>query len=267
MSLAAADDTALPALPRAFRELFRREPLFAGAALVLALLSLPALAALALDDRTLMDVNVWVKPLKFSLSLTVYLATLAWFAGWLPPGGSKSRWYRVYAAAVVFCVAAEMAWIGGAAANGVASHFNVSTPALATLYPLMGLLAIYLTSATLVYGVLIWRHRESRLDPVFRLSVAAGLVLTFLLTVPVAGYMAAGTTGHAVGDGGDLRVAHFFATHALHFVPAFGFVAAGTLPRRTGRFAVFAFAAAFCGFVAFTLVQAAQGRPFLAILG
>jgi len=261
----AVETPATPALPRAVRELFRREPLFAGAALVLAVLSLPMLAALALDGRTLLGANVWIKPLKFSLSLTVYLATLAWFAGWLPAGVVRSRWYRIYAAAAVFCVAAEMVWIAGAAANGVASHFNVSTPLLAAVYPLMGVLAIFLTSVTLVYGVLIWRNRDSGLDPVFRLSVAAGLALTFLLTVPVASYMAGGT-GHAVGDG-DLRVSHFFATHAMHFVPAFGFVAATALSRDAGRVAVLAFAAAFSGLVGFTLLQASQGKPFLAFLG
>src|SRR5262249_17865462 len=76
-------------------------------------------------------------------------------------------------------------------------------------------------------------------DPAFRLSVGLGLVLTFFLTVAVAGYMV-NNGGHFVGsqstvapgaplmgwarDRGDLRVAHFFATHAMHFVPAFGFV-------------------------------------------
>jgi len=260
MSLAAADHATAPALPRVLREPFRREPVFAGAALVLAVLTLPAPAAMGLEDRTLMGVGIWTKPLKFSLALVVYLATLAWFAGWLPPGTTGRRWYRVFAAVVVFCVAAGVAWIGAAAANGIASHFNVSAPLMAGLYPLMGVLAITLTAATLVYGVLIWLYRDGPLDPVFRLSVCLGLVLTFALTVPVASTMAGGT-GHGVGgtgsdagglalfgwarDGGDLRVAHFFATHAMHFLPAFGFVAARLLPQRAGQAAVWAFAAAF----------------------
>ena len=35
----------------------------------------------------------------------------------------------------------------------------------------MGVLAVVLTSAALVYGIAILRDRNSRLDPVFRLSV------------------------------------------------------------------------------------------------
>ena len=171
MSIATEQLLAPPAPPRFIREFFRREPVFAGGALVLALLSLPALAALAIDGRTLMEVSVWTKPLKFSLALVVYLATLAWFAGWLPPGTTGRLWYRVFAAAVLFCVAAEMVWIAGAAANGIGSHFNVSTPLMAAIYPVMGVLAIFLTSTTLLYGVLIWRNAESPLDPVFRRGV------------------------------------------------------------------------------------------------
>ena len=40
----------------------------------------------AIDDRTFQDVSVWKKPAKFSLSVGVYLLTLAWFAAFLPQG-------------------------------------------------------------------------------------------------------------------------------------------------------------------------------------
>jgi hypothetical protein len=146
---------------------------------------------------------------------------------------------------VVFAIAAAIIWIGGAACLGIASHFNESSSILAWTYRLMGGLAVLLTSSALVYGILILRNRNSRLDPALKLSVGLGLVLTFALTVPVAGYMA-NSGGHFVGsssthapgtplmgwarDRGDLRVAHFFATGAMHFIPAFGFLAVLALP-------------------------------------
>ena len=43
------------------------------------------------DDRTFNGVSVWSKPFKFSLSLAVYFATLAWFAPLLPNGYIESR--------------------------------------------------------------------------------------------------------------------------------------------------------------------------------
>ena len=55
-----------------------------------------------------------------------------------------------------------------------------------------------LTSSALVYGILILRNGNCRLDPAFRFYVGLGLVLTFVLTVAVAGYMA-NSGGYFVG--------------------------------------------------------------------
>ena len=260
---------------------FRRHPLFAGAALCLLALMAPTLFAMALDQRTFLDINVWIKPFKFQVALVVYLATLAWFAGWLPERVTGSRWHRIFSTVVVLATGAEMVWILGAAALGTASHFNNSSPPAIALYAIMGVLAIVLSSASLVYGVAILRDRSSRLDPAFRLSVGIGLIATFVLTVAVAGYMSS-SGSHFVGgshsdagglppmgwarDGGDLRVAHFFATHAMHFIPAFGFIVSRALSASQGRAAVYAFAALFVGLVGYTFAEALAGNAFLATL-
>jgi hypothetical protein len=262
-------------------ELFRREPLFAGTALVLLALTLPLLVAQGLDDRVLLGVSVWTKPIKFAAALIVYLGTLAWFAGWLPEGTTRRRWYRAFSVLVVACVVAEMVWIVGAAAYGTASHFNTTVPFLTGIYRLMGGLAVILTTASLVYGVLIWRNANSSLDPAIQMSVGIGLVMTFVATVVVAGYMASGTSHFVGGSGtdagglalmgwsrssGDLRVAHFFATHAMHFVPLFGFLAGLALPEGSRRLAVIAFSAAFAGLIVYAFAGAIRGLPFLPML-
>ncbi|MFN9968689.1 MAG: hypothetical protein ACK58T_02215, partial [Phycisphaerae bacterium] len=76
----------LPAAPPLLRAAFRNEPRFAGAAVLLAVTMLPTLVAHAFDDRLVGGVPAWTKPLKFQAALVVYLATLAWFAAWLPRG-------------------------------------------------------------------------------------------------------------------------------------------------------------------------------------
>jgi hypothetical protein len=262
-------------------ELFRRHPLFAAAALCLLMLMTPTLFAMAIDQRTLLDVNVWVKPFKFELALMIYLATLAWFAGWLPRAVAEARWYRVFSCIVVLAIALEMLWIIGAAAFGVASHFNDSSPAMIGLYSLMGVLAVALTSAALVHGIIVLRDRESALDPAFRLSVGIGLIATFVLTIGLAGYMSS-SGSHLVGgdhsdaegfplmgwarDGGDLRVAHFFAAHAMHFIPAFGFVVSRVLRAGAAKRLVFTFTGLFVALVGYTFFEALSGQPFLAML-
>ncbi len=261
---------------------FRREPYFAGLTVALLVAAVPMLAAYAVDERTLFDVNVWVKPLKFELALIVFFGTLVLFAGWLPAGTVRKPWYRAFASVVVFCVVAEMIWIAGAAANGIESHFNDDTVVMMIIYAVMGSFAAILTSATLVYGVLFWRDQDSALHPVFRMSLVYGLISTFVLTVLVAGYLSQ-NGGHFVGgnvsdaeafplmgwsrDGGDLRVAHFFATHAMHVVPAVGFAASRILPVRVGHAVVIISMVMFSALVLFTFAQALMGQPFLANIG
>ena len=57
-------------------------------------------------------------------------------------------------------------------------------------------------------------------------------------------------------------MAHFFATHAMHALPALG-LAATWLPARVGTGAVWLGAAAYTAQVAFAFDQAVSGRPFL----
>ena len=271
-----------PPLPHRIAAVFRHEPLFAGAAAVIAVSMAPVLAAMAIDDRSLGGVGIWIKPLKFQIALTVYLATLAWFAGWVPAPATRRRGWRLFSVAVVACVAAELAWIIGAAAQGQASHFNVATPARQMIYSAMGAAAVLLTAASLVQGVAILRAHDAGTQGALRLAIGLGLVLTFALTVPIAGYLSS-RTSHVVGvvpdavrhlvflgwarNGGDLRVAHFLATHAMHVVPALGFVATRLMTPRAARHAVFAVAAAYAALVAGSFLQALAGRPFLPWLG
>lgn len=251
-------------------------PAFARLGLLMGLSLAVTLPALTIDTRIFQDESVWVKPVKFQIALAVYLLTLAFYARFMPEATQRGRPWRWFAVLVNAAILGEMAWIGGAAAFGTGSHFNIGTPVMSALYSLMGLLAVILTSASLVMGVAVLRNREGTLADPMRVAVGLGLVLTFVLTVPVAGYMAS-TTGHHVGtpltgatlwpmgwsrEVGDLRVPHFFAAHALHFIPAGGLIAA-LLPDRAARLAVIAGALAFAAFVGLTFWQAVSGMPFL----
>ena len=258
------------------RRMFRDEPVFTGMALLIALAMLPTLGALALDSRPFQGDPVWLKPLKFEFAMFVYLGTLAWFARFLPESMRTRRSYRIYGAIVAFCVLGEILWIGGAAAFATASHFNDTQPVMIALYALMRVFAVTLLSASLVYGIAIWRNSAAELSPPMRLAVALGLIMTFALTLIVAGTLSSGT-GHFVGtpttgatlpimgwstEVGDLRVAHLFATHAMHIIPLAALLFA------TGRAAsrwVWLITIGFTLFTFATFVQALAGLPLLAL--
>jgi hypothetical protein len=250
-------------------------PALSALTLAMALAALPLLAALLLDTRTLNAEPIWLKPLKFHLALVVFIGTLAVCARWMPAGMMQTQGWQWFQAAVIACTVAELLWIGGAAALGVASHYN-TLPLWSAIYPVMGLVATLLTAAALVMGLAIARNPATGLAPALHLSVWLGLVLTFALTMIAAWTMAAGT-GHHVGvpvtgdrlpltgwsrEVGDLRVAHFFATHAIHALPLAG-LAALALPETAGKALVWAAAAGWCALVVGTMLQAMAGRPFV----
>lgn len=253
-------------------------PLLTPLGIGLTLSLLPTLAAMQIDDRLFHGESIWVKPVKFQIALAIYVLTLAFYARWLPPAMRQARLFRIYLGIVAAAIIGEVLWIGGAAALGTASHFNTSSPVWEVLYGVMGVFAVTLTSAALVFGIAIWRNRASGLAGPLHLAVALGLVLTFVLTVPVAGYMSS-TPGHFVGtpadwdrglpllgwsrSAGDLRVAHFLATHALHGIPLAGLIAVLTLPDATARRAVLLASAGYAALVVATFVQALAGQPFL----
>lgn len=149
---------------RALARLHADAPAFMGGALVLAMLVPLTLVLLVLDGRTVDGARVWLKPLKFELSLILYLVTLAWAARALPEALREGAGFRAYARVVVGCIAAEMLWLGAAAGLGVRSHFNAS-PGWSALYGLMGLVAVALTSAALVMGVAIAAAGPARWPP------------------------------------------------------------------------------------------------------
>jgi hypothetical protein len=249
-----------------------------GALLLIAML--PTAFAALVDPRLFQGINVWDKPMKFEFALGVYLLTLVFFARFLPAGTTGKRWYRAYAAVVIVAIVAEMLWIGGAAAMAIPSHFS-ETPLGGAIYGLMGVAAVILTSLSMVYALQIRRNAATGLSPAVKESLVLGLALVLPLTLITAGTMSS-MGGHWVGgaptdagslaligwarDGGDLRVAHFFATHAMHFIPVFGLVSA-QLAGPDNKTPVRVFSGIFAAFVSYTFVEALMGRPFLPVLG
>lgn len=275
MSAAVAFPGAVP-LGERMRLLFV-EPVLAAAGLVFLLMIPPTALAMLADDRLHHGIDIWLKPLKFQVALAIFSLTLAAYARWLPEGTMARRWYRRYVASVVVAMGAEIVWITGAAALGTSSHFN-PTPVGMAFYAAAGVLAVWFTAATAVYGWLIARDRRPGLDPALRTGLALGLVLTFLLSVTFAGTMS-NSGSHLVGSvasdagglavmgwsrvAGDLRVAHFFGTHAMHAVPLAGFVAGRMLPAGAALAATWGAALLWTGLSAALFVQALAGTPFL----
>lgn len=210
-------------------ELFRRQPALAlfGALLLSAML--PTAIAWGLDDRVLRGASVWIKPLKFMLSVAVLAWTTAWFVGHLPPARGRSRGVRTVVGLVIGAGSFEVGYITLQAALGQASHYNVGDPLHAALYTLMGIGAVLLAGSQPLLAALLWRWPDRQRPPVLRQAVMAGLVLALVLGGGVGMALSAQLPSAAPGLPllgwhlqGDLRPAHFVGMHAAQALPLAG---------------------------------------------
>jgi len=205
----------------------------------MALLAVVLLIAVLVDPREVLGTNLWLKPLKFSISVGIYALTLSWLIGQLT---RMRRIARIAGTVSVVGLVAEMVIIVGVAAVGQTSHFNVSTPFHTTLWSIMAFSIVVVWMMTLVVAVALFRNPLG--DAARTLAIRAGAIiavigmgLAFLMTGPTAQQLDdfQGIAGaHAVGvaDGGpglfllgwstvagDLRIPHFVGMHALQALP------------------------------------------------
>ena len=251
---------------------------------VLLAASVVSLLLAGVDQRSFQGVSVWLKPWKFQFSVGTYLLTLALYMVWLPKAAGQSGFMRVVVWSAVVSGLFEVLYITWQGALGHASHFNIGTPFHAAMYGLMGLGAVILSGASLALGVVIWRSDAYALRAPLKKAIVQGLVLSFVLGTVFGAYMSAQPGGHWVGgaltdaggvlvfhwsrSGGDLRVAHFFGLHALHFVPAFAVLLLTVCKSHhmVGRL-VTLFSVTLTLACIGVFLQARAGLPFLPVLG
>lgn len=252
------------------------EPVTTRLGLALAALLPVLMLAGAMDDRAIAGVSVWAKPIKFALAFSIYLLTLGFFGRFVDRAWRGRIAFRAPILAGAVAIVMEQVIMTLQSARGVGSHFNVATPLDAGLYAAMGVGSLVLTAMTLPVAWGVARGGANGLDGGIRFAIVLGLVLTFVLTLATAGTMAV-HGGHRVGDpvsasrtlalmgwlrdAGDLRVPHFFATHAMHALPLLAWTLARF--RRDDRCGAVLGAVLYGVGVGALFVQALAGRSFL----
>ncbi|GAA2563295.1 hypothetical protein [Pseudonocardia hydrocarbonoxydans] len=245
--------------------------LFWFAAAMVALTAVLLVAAVV-DQRTLLGAPLWFKPLKFSVSLAAYAATLAWMLGQLrEPALRRTGWAIAVAGAV------EIVIIVGQAARGVRSHFNDDTLADSLLFAVMGatIAVLYLATAAIALRFLREPGRDRAAGLAIRLGLLVGLVgMGVGVVMSVIGSHAVGVADGGPGlpfvgwstTGGDLRIGHFVGMHALQALPllAAALAATGRFTEATRSRAVTVAAVAYGAVVLLVTWQALRGQPLLA---
>ncbi|PJZ77960.1 hypothetical protein [Leptospira neocaledonica] len=202
---------------------------------LVSLLLIPVYILLSqIDPRFVVGANTWIKPLKFAVSIGIFLWTMAWFLellGDFPTFRNRVEKYFVISTAV------ELVLITLQSARGVQSHFNQSSALDGAIYSIMGMFIFPMIPVS------IWMDKKfrligSKLDP--RALTAIRFSLWIFAIASVIGVFMSARLAHSVGvpdggpglpivnwsrNGGDIRIAHFAGIHALQILPLFAFLA------------------------------------------
>lgn len=251
------------------------------AGLLVAVALVPTLLAYALDPRLLNGISVWIKPLKFEASVALHLLTLAILASLVARRVRDGWLLRGFAWASAVAGLFEIGYIAFQAARGRASHFNIDTALEASMYQAMGVGAVILILPALVVGWYVFRAPREDVGAGLRLGAGLGLILGFVGTLVIGGYLGS-QTSHWIGGvasdadglpvtgwsttGGDARVPHFLATHMMQGLPLVGWLADRTgWPPARRRLAVYVAAGLWVAAAVATFVQALAGQPLIAL--
>lgn len=230
-------------------------------------------AGLTIVDQTLiLGISRWIKPMKFFISIAIFMWTMAVYFSYLPEY-KKTLSRLSWAMIAIFVI--EMAVIAGQPLRGKTSHFNIATPLDGALFAIMGT-AIAALTLIIAYVAYLFFRSDIKLPRSIVWGMRLGLVVMLLGSLQ-GGYMSS-QAGHAVGvsdggaglpvvnwstKGGDLRVAHFLGLHGLQAVPLFALLV-DRFRVRSAVIATFAFAIIYTAIFTATFVQALLGKPLLA---
>ena len=257
----------------ALRQLHRANPLLSYTGWLNVALAGLALVLLPIDQRHVTGALVWLKPLKFALSVIAFAWTLGWLLADLPAAAQRS--VQRLSGGVAGSMLVEQAVIFTQAARGTASHYNDSSALNDLLFGLMGVFILVNTLMTVWALYLAWRGKPH--GPAgYVWGLRLGL-LVFLVGSVLGGFMIQ-QHQHTVGapDGGpglpglgwstragDLRAAHFLGMHALQALPLLGWMLSRGLPQQAAGL-TWAGAALYAGAVAALFGLALAGRPLWA---
>jgi hypothetical protein len=181
------------------------------------------------DARTLRDVGIWVKPMKFMASTALFAWTTVWVTALANTALTQGQAYMGICTLLVVTSLFEVAYITYQASQGAASHYNTSDPWHTFMFGLMAIAAVGLTASQGWLAWEIWKARGTSPLSVTAWSVIIGLTLTFVLST-ISGFLLGGNQPPA-GSGlplvgwhlyKDIRPSHFLGVHAQQLIPLWG---------------------------------------------
>ncbi len=229
---------------------------------------------LFIDERTLMGVNIWIKPLKFCISGGIFILTSGYLITLYPYSTRKKN---IINNIVSWTLLIEIAIIVYQASRGVQSHYNETSLFDGLLFAAMGIL---IAVNVLIMVLFVFDTIRLKLNATKSIQWAILLGWVIVLLGSWVGGQMISQMSHNVGVadggaglplvnwstiGGDLRIAHFFGLHGIQIIPLFalGLSKIWKTVHRNQIITVIIFALLYAGWIGFTFYQAKQGMPLI----
>ena len=251
-----------------------QSPLLYFVALAHLVCIVPCIIGIFIDERILMGVNVWIKPLKFAISGAIYVASVGFLITFYPYSQRKRS---IINNTVAITMILEFFIIIYQGYRGVKSHYNFDSPFDSLMFAAMGIL-VGINVLIMILFIVDTMRKKLDTSKVMQWSILIGWLVVFFGSW-IGGQMISQSTHNiGVADGGaglpllnwstiagDLRVAHFFGLHGLQIIPLFAFfISKKWKASHTKQLLVVTlFAVLYASWIGFTFYQAKQGIPFI----
>ena len=259
--------------PRLIATLRLRSPLLFWGGLILFIGAGLMVIPLMVDDRTVLGINTWIKPIKFFISTAIYIWTFSYLIH------DIKRWPKLKSIlkwTVFVIMFIEMVIIAVQGARAVRSHFNFDTDLDSLMFAVMGLL-ILINTVLIFILTSMYFYKHDHLHPTYLLGVRLGL-LVFIVGNLIGGIMisngqhAVGVTDGGAGlpfvnwstTGGDIRVGHFLGLHAIQLIPLCAYWIKENMSTHTTQKILVATVAGLYALIIYLLTtQALAGTPLI----
>ena len=230
-----------------------------------------SLIAILFDNRTLLGESVWLKPIKFAISIPIYCITIALLLKVYPYSFKIKQWLSRIIGWVLIL---EIPLVMLQAARGVRSHFNSTTAFDGMVFGSMGILILI---NTLVLFYMMFTAFFKKLDTTVMMQRAIQIGWLGMIVSIIAGQIMIGNMAHSVGvpdggagipvthwstEGGDWRAVHFLGMHGIQIFPLFAYFA-GKYQWKYGQWLIGISGIAYLAFIGLIFIRTQAGIPFL----
>lgn len=261
-------------LKQALTVVKKSSPILHSIGLFTFVLAIGCAVGMVLDDRTLLGINVWAKPFKFSISTGIFILTVGYLITLYPYSTRKKN---IINNITSFSLIFELGIIIYQAARGVQSHYNMSSPIDGILFGAMGIL-VGINVLTMVIFLVDTIRLKLKTEKSIQWAILMGWII-ILIGSWVGGQMIS-QMSHNVGvaDGGaglplvnwstiagDLRIAHFFGLHGIQIIPLFALVVSKKWKTTDVKqiALVTIFGLMYAAWIGYTFYQAKQGMALI----